>query len=122
MTDATLTIILNSIPSITGAFLAGVGSIFAAKALRKGTENGETAKAVAQKTEETHTMVGDNLPGLTKTVERHEILLQKLDVDVRSVVDVVTIVRARQHDIADYFQALGVDFELRKMPKPGEGT
>lgn len=127
MTDQTLTIILQYIPSSIGAILAGVASIYGAKSLQKGKENGERADVVAQRAEEIHTIAQDNLPGLKATVERHEQLLGKLDTDVTDVRSdiadvktVVEVVRVRQHDLAQYLQSIGTEFELKKMPDFGK--
>lgn len=130
MTDQTLTIVLNNIPTILGAVFAGVAALYGAATLRKGKENSDKVDVgntktdeVAVKAEQIHALAEDNLPGLTKTVERHEAMLQELHTDVAEVKMVVDVVRERQHEIAQYFQQIGGKFELSKMPefKPRSG-
>lgn len=125
MTDATLTIILNSVPQIIGALFAGAAACLSAMALKKGKENGDKVDAAALKTDQTHSTVADNLPGLTATVEKHGLMLQKLEKDSRGMTDkisantvIVQGIRDRQHDIARYFQQIGLAFELKKLPDP----
>jgi len=147
MTDSTLNIILQNVPSIVGAVLAGMATVIGALALRKGKENGEKADvanvkadAIAVKTDEIHRLADGNLSRITEdlkeanknianihgldddrliaVLERHESVLSRLDGDVAGLRQEVRGVRERQHDFANFLNELGLKFDLRRLPKP----
>lgn len=124
MTDQTLTVILQSIPTIIGAVFAGAAALYGAATLKKGKENSKKVDAgnirtneVAAKTEQIHALAEDNLPGLATMVNEHDKMLKTLHEDVIEVKQVVEVVRERQHAFAAYFQEIGGNFELKTMPK-----
>lgn len=146
MTDATLKIILDNVPTIIGAILAGAATIISTFALRKGNENGlkadianTKADAIAEKTDDIHQLADGNFHRVSQELQaanesiaklqnadvsevvsilaRHQGVLNRMDVDILDLAAEVKAVRKRQHDLANFLNEMGLKYQLQPIPK-----
>jgi hypothetical protein len=140
-----LKIVLENLPSILGAILAGAATIVSTFALWKGTENGKKADAANVKTDliakkaETirlltdghFTRVSEELKAANESIARlqsqddsrvvgilqkHQVVLSRMDGDITQLSVEVRSVRDRQHDMANFMNQIGLGFELKPIP------
>ena len=146
MTDAALKIILENVPSIIGAILAGAATVISTFALRKGNENGMKADvangkadAIKQKTDEIHATTNGNFNRVKEELrlanesiaklqsqddsrvvailQRHQSVLSRLDMDISRLGIEMKGVRQRQHDLANFLNEFGLNYQLTPIPK-----
>ncbi len=148
MTDATLKIILENFPSIIGAVLAGAATVISTLGFWKGKENGNKADAanvkadaIAVKTEEIHSMTNGNFYRVKEELrlanesisklqtqddsrviailQRHQVVLTRMDGDISQLTVELKGVRQRQHDLANFLNEMGLKYDLAPIPKRG---